>query len=120
MAIRRCPTCGSRKIRRQTVVIKATVHGKKSEVPDLELEVCPDCGERLFDLARIIQEGHSNNPGLPDHEPTDGRTWYLRCPARTKTERNQGTLSLVFGRPARKNQEERFLPKRRGRSVAIA
>lgn len=50
MAIRRCPTCGSRRIRRQTVAIVATVRGRKAEVPDLELEVCPECGEKLFDL----------------------------------------------------------------------
>jgi hypothetical protein len=27
-----------------------TVRGKKAEVPNLNLEVCPDCGEKLFDL----------------------------------------------------------------------
>jgi len=50
MAIRRCPTCGSRRMRRQTVTVRATVRGKTAAVPDLELEVCPDCGEKLFDL----------------------------------------------------------------------
>ncbi len=30
--------------------MKATVRGKAAEVADLELEVCPDCGEKLFDL----------------------------------------------------------------------
>jgi YgiT-type zinc finger domain-containing protein len=50
MAIRRCPTCGSRRIRRQIMTIKATVRGKTATVPGLELEVCPDCGEKLFDL----------------------------------------------------------------------
>jgi YgiT-type zinc finger domain-containing protein len=50
MAIRRCPTCGSRRIRRQTVTITVTVRGKKAEVPGLDLEICPDCGEKLFDL----------------------------------------------------------------------
>lgn len=50
MGIRRCPTCGSRRIRRQALTIKATVRGRTAEVRDLELEVCPDCGEKLFDL----------------------------------------------------------------------
>lgn len=47
MAIRRCPTCGSRRISRRTVTLKVTVRGKKAEVPNLSLEVCPDCGEKL-------------------------------------------------------------------------
>ena len=72
MGIRRCPTCGSRRIRRQTVTVKATVRGKTATVPGLELEVCPECGEKLFDLE------------------------------------------------ASHRMEERFLPKRRGRSAAIA
>ena len=72
MAIRRCPTCGGRRISRQTVTLKVTVRGKKVEVPNLNLEVCPDCGEKLFDLE------------------------------------------------ASRRMEERFLPRRRGRSQAIA
>jgi len=72
MAIRRCPRCGSRKISRQTVTLRVTVRGKKAEVPNLSLEICPDCGEKLFDLE------------------------------------------------ASRRMEEQFLPKRRGRSAAIA
>ena len=72
MAIRRCPTCGSRRISRQTVTIKVTVRGKKAEVPNLELEICRDCGEKLFDLE------------------------------------------------ASRRMEERLLPRRRGRSAAVA
>jgi gamma-glutamylcysteine synthetase len=30
--------------------IKARVRGKTAVVRGLELEVCPDCGEKLFDL----------------------------------------------------------------------
>jgi YgiT-type zinc finger domain-containing protein len=37
-------------MRRQTVTVKATVRGRSAEVPNLQLEVCPDCGEKLFDL----------------------------------------------------------------------
>ena len=50
MSIRHCPTCGSDRIRRQTVTVTASIRRKKVRVPDLELEVCPDCGEKLFDL----------------------------------------------------------------------
>lgn len=50
MAIRRCPTCGSRRISRQVVTVKARVRSKSAVVRGLELEVCPDCGEKLFDL----------------------------------------------------------------------
>ena len=50
MAIRTCPSCGSRRLRRQTVTLTATVRNKKATVTGLELEVCPECGEKLFDL----------------------------------------------------------------------
>jgi len=50
MTIRHCPTCGSGRIRRQTVTVTASIRGKRVRVPDLELELCPDCGEKLFDL----------------------------------------------------------------------
>ena len=45
-------------MQRQTVTIRAMVRGKRAEVPGLELEVCPDCGEKLFDLeaARRMEE----------------------------------------------------------------
>jgi YgiT-type zinc finger domain-containing protein len=50
MAIRTCPSCGSKRLRRQTVTLTASVRNKKATIADLELEVCPDCGEKLFDL----------------------------------------------------------------------
>ena len=37
-------------MRRQAVTVKATIRGRTAEVPNLQLEVCPDCGEKLFDL----------------------------------------------------------------------
>jgi len=40
-----CPTCGSKRIRRKNVCV-AVANGKRIRV---ELEVCPDCGERLYD-----------------------------------------------------------------------
>ncbi len=50
MAIRTCPSCGSRRLCRQEVTLTATVRNKKATVAGMELEVCPDCGEKLFDL----------------------------------------------------------------------
>ena len=50
MAIRTCPSCGSKRLRRQTVTLTASVRNKKATIVDLELEICPDCGEKLFDL----------------------------------------------------------------------
>ena len=32
------------------MAVKARVRGKTAVVRDLELEACPDCGEKLFDL----------------------------------------------------------------------
>ena len=50
MAIRTCPSCGSRRLRRQTVTLTATVRNKNATITGLELEVFPECGEKLFDL----------------------------------------------------------------------
>jgi len=49
MPITTCPTCGSRKIKRQKTDVTFKVKGRRKVVKNLELEVCPDCGEKLFD-----------------------------------------------------------------------
>lgn len=41
-----CPTCGSKRMRRRPVRV-AVSNGKRVRV---EIEVCLDCGERLYDL----------------------------------------------------------------------
>jgi YgiT-type zinc finger domain-containing protein len=51
MPIKTCPTCGKKNISRQTVDVPFKVDKKTVVVKDLELEVCPDCGEKLFDKA---------------------------------------------------------------------
>ena len=58
MTIRRCPTCGSRRIRRRSMAVQVTVRGKSATITDLNLEVCPECGEKLFDLeaSRRLEE----------------------------------------------------------------
>lgn len=50
MAIKTCPTCGQRKMERQTTTLKLDVKGRSYEIPELELDVCLNCGEQLFDL----------------------------------------------------------------------
>lgn len=46
--IKTCPTCGSKRIRR----IKRDIESRRGVDPyvahDIEIEECPDCGERLF------------------------------------------------------------------------
>jgi len=50
MPVPYCPTCGSPNIhRRKTAVTFPLPQGKKV-VKGLMLEVCDDCGEKLFDL----------------------------------------------------------------------
>jgi YgiT-type zinc finger domain-containing protein len=50
MPIKTCPTCGHRRIGRKRTTLTLKVRGRTFRVPDIELEVCPDCGEKLFDL----------------------------------------------------------------------
>ena len=49
MTVTTCPTCGSKKIRRKVIDLQMTVKGRTKTVRGLELEVCPVCGEKLFD-----------------------------------------------------------------------
>jgi len=41
---------GSTRLRRQTVTLTAMVRNKRATIAGLGLKVCPDCGEKLFDL----------------------------------------------------------------------
>lgn len=45
----RCPSCGSRNIRRVHKPFRARVGTRTVAIPDLEREVCPDCKEEFFD-----------------------------------------------------------------------
>jgi YgiT-type zinc finger domain-containing protein len=58
--IRRCPTCGSDKIKKVRRNWTDDVEGKVYAVPDLEFYECPICQEHVFDrdaMRRI--EAHS-------------------------------------------------------------
>ena len=48
-AIKKCPSCGSAKIRKVRRDWSETVDGKTCRVPDLEFFECPACGEELYD-----------------------------------------------------------------------
>ena len=49
LKITRCPTCGSRKIKKVRRNLKSEVHGKRYTVPNLEFYECPACGEHVYD-----------------------------------------------------------------------
>ncbi|MGH7176594.1 MAG: YgiT-type zinc finger protein [Tepidisphaeraceae bacterium] len=44
-----CPTCGSRRIRRQRSDFPMRFGSRRVVVPELERQECPVCGEVLFD-----------------------------------------------------------------------
>lgn len=58
MPIKTCPTCGHQRIQRKRTTLTLTLQDRTFEIPDLELEICPDCGEKLFDLeaSRRVEE----------------------------------------------------------------
>jgi YgiT-type zinc finger domain-containing protein len=49
MKVKTCPTCGSKRIERQTGDLNLTINGKTKTVRLVEMEICPKCGEKLFD-----------------------------------------------------------------------
>jgi YgiT-type zinc finger domain-containing protein len=58
MAIKTCPTCGQRSLERRRTTLSLEVRGRTFEIPELELEVCRNCGEQLLDLeaSRRVEE----------------------------------------------------------------
>jgi YgiT-type zinc finger domain-containing protein len=48
IVINTCPTCGSRRIRPVKRTIESKRGGKTLVAHGIEVEECPDCGERLF------------------------------------------------------------------------
>ena len=46
--ITRCPTCGSRKIRKVCRTVSRTFRGRPYKVPRLQFHECPACGERVY------------------------------------------------------------------------
>jgi YgiT-type zinc finger domain-containing protein len=55
----RCPSCGSRSIRRVRKPFRARVGARAVTIPDLEREICPDCKEEFFDReANVAIDAH--------------------------------------------------------------
>ena len=58
--IRRCPTCGSSRIKWVRRNWTRSFKGKPYTVPHLEFYECPDCGERAYDRDAMRKiEAHS-------------------------------------------------------------
>ena len=74
MTIKTCPTCGQRTLERQRTTLNLEVQGRAYEIPELELEVCSNCGEQLLDLEasrRVEAVVYGKRPGrkLPATAP---------------------------------------------------
>jgi len=58
--ITKCPTCGSRRIKKVRRNWKGSYRGKTYVVPALEYYACPDCGEEVYDRDAMRKiEAHS-------------------------------------------------------------
>jgi YgiT-type zinc finger domain-containing protein len=58
--ITKCPTCGSRKVKKVHRNWKGSYRGQSYVVPALEFYECPDCGEEIYDRDAMRKiEAHS-------------------------------------------------------------
>ena len=49
----RCPTCGHLPMKPAVCVVRTKVGRRTISVPDVQVDECPKCGERLYDLAAL-------------------------------------------------------------------
>jgi YgiT-type zinc finger domain-containing protein len=49
----RCPSCGKLAMKLVSRTIDTKVGRRTISVPDIEVEECANCGERLYDLAAL-------------------------------------------------------------------
>jgi YgiT-type zinc finger domain-containing protein len=54
-AVKTCPTCGSKRIRRVKRDIQSNPGGEPFVAHDIEIEECPHCGEQLFSPESLDQ-----------------------------------------------------------------
>ena len=66
LRIKKCPSCGSKNLKRIRKDWKSTGLKKNYNVPSLDYYVCPDCGEELFDQA-AMNRIESYSPNLKKH-----------------------------------------------------
>ena len=50
-----CPTCGEARMEQVMQTVQSKVGRRKVIVPDVEFDLCPRCGERLYDLVALRQ-----------------------------------------------------------------
>lgn len=58
----RCPTCGRLAMRKVVRSVETTAGGKRMVVPNIEVEECARCGERLYDLAALRKIRDARGP----------------------------------------------------------
>ena len=58
----RCPTCGKLTMKRVSRTVQTTVGRKRISVPDIEVEECANCGERLYDLIALRRIRQAREP----------------------------------------------------------
>ena len=63
LKIERCPTCGSRKIKRIRRDWTDEAAGVRYTVPNLEFYECPSCGEKLYDR-EAMRKIETHSPAL--------------------------------------------------------
>jgi YgiT-type zinc finger domain-containing protein len=55
MQLKKCPLCGSAKIRRICEDFKVTIAGQRKIIPDVDRYKCFTCGEEFFDHASNVK-----------------------------------------------------------------
>ncbi len=62
-SITRCPTCGSKRVRRVVRTWTSVYKGQSYTVPRVPFDECLDCGEKVFDPA-AVRKIQSHRPGV--------------------------------------------------------
>lgn len=63
VALTKCPTCGSDKIKKVGRKWAGKFHGRTYSVPRLEFHECPVCGEKVYDRGAMRKIG-AHSPAL--------------------------------------------------------
>ncbi len=50
-----CPTCGQKGMKRAVVEVASKRRGKVRRVGGVEVDLCPHCGEQLYDMDAMDQ-----------------------------------------------------------------
>jgi YgiT-type zinc finger domain-containing protein len=53
LPLTKCPTCGSRRIKKVRRNLRGEARGQAYVVPNLHFYECPSCGERVYDPEAI-------------------------------------------------------------------